>query len=107
MKHNSVFNVTIPSSIHQTHAHTPTPLCQPNTDTTHIPPRVPTPTLYLRELLEGQLEAAPVVGGALGSDALHSIFQHPLVADVGLHQVLKARRVRGLVIELEGRGKEG
>lgn len=51
---------------------------------------MPRLTLYLCELLEGQLEAASVVGDTLGTDALHSIFQHPLVADVGLHQVLKA-----------------
>lgn len=68
---------------------------------------MPTQIFYLCELLKGELEAPSVVGDALGSDALHSVFQHPLVADVGLHQVLKARRVRCLVIELEGRGKEG
>lgn len=70
----------------------------------------PTPTLYLRELLEGQLEAASVVGDTLGCDALHGVFQHPLVADVGLHQVREARRVAGLVIELEreeGRRDDG
>ncbi|TNN55777.1 hypothetical protein EYF80_034025 [Liparis tanakae] len=66
-----------------------------------------TDIFYLRQLLEGQLEAASVVGGTLGRDVLHGVFQLPLVADVGLHQVGKARGVRGLVIELEGRGKEG
>ncbi len=68
---------------------------------------LPALTLYLCELLEGQLEAAFVVGGTFSGDALHGIFQLPLVADVGLHQVLKARRICGLVVELEGRGKEG
>lgn len=48
------------------------------------------------------MEAAFVVGGTLGRDVLHGVFQHPLVADVGLHQVLEARRGHGLLIELEG-----
>lgn len=74
---------------------------------TNIPPRTPTPTLYLCELLESQLEAASVVRDTLGGDALHGIFQHPLISDVGLYQVLEACRVHGLFIELGGRGKEG
>lgn len=61
----------------------------------------------LCELLEGQLEAASVVGGPLGRDVLHGILQHPLVAHVGLHQVLEAGGVRGLVVELERGQKEG
>lgn len=68
---------------------------------------MPTETLYLCKLLEGQLKAASVVGDTLGGDFLHGLFQLLLVADVGLHQVLKARCVPGLVIKLEGRGKEG
>lgn len=63
--------------------------------------------VYLRKLFERQLEAAFVVGDTLGGDALHGFFKQPLIADVGLHQVLEARRVCCLVIELEGRGKEG
>lgn len=62
---------------------------------------------YLCKLLERQLEAAFVVRDTLGGDALHSFFKQPLIADVGLHQVLEARRVCCLVIELEERGKEG
>lgn len=57
---------------------------------------------HLRELLEGQLKAAFVVGDALGGDVLHRFLQHPLVAHVGLHQVLEAGGVHGLVVELEG-----
>lgn len=63
---------------------------------------MPTPTLYLRELLERHLEACFVVGDALGGDFVHIRFQLILVADVGLHQVLKARRVIGALVELEG-----
>lgn len=62
---------------------------------------------YLRELLEGQLESAPVVGGTLRNDALHRFLQLPFVADVGLHQILEAGRVRRLVIELEARREGG
>ena len=47
-------------------------------------------TAYLCELLEGQLKATSVVSDTLGSDVLHRFFKHPLVADIGLHQVLKA-----------------
>lgn len=90
-------------SIHQTHTwgkHTLTH--------THTPPHViHNTTFYLCELLKGELEATSVVGDPLGIDILHGLFQHPLVADVGLHQVLKAWRVRCLFIELGGRGKEG
>lgn len=92
---------TPPSTQHphvsQTHTHTHTLHHTPYTNT----------MFYLCELLKGQLEATSVVGDPLGIDILHSLFQHPLVADVGLHQVLKAWRVRCLFIELGGRGKEG
>lgn len=57
---------------------------------------------HLSELLEGQLEAAAVVGGALGGDVLHRLLQHPFVAHVGLHQILEAGGVLGLVVKLEG-----
>lgn len=73
----------------------------------HNPPFKHTLALYRGELLEGQLEAASVVGDALGGDAVHGVFQDLLVPDVGLHEVLEARRLGGLVVELEGRGKEG
>lgn len=59
---------------------------------------------HLSELLEGQLEAAAVVGGAVGGDVLHRLLQHPLVAHVGLHQVLEAGGVLGHGVEL-GRGE--
>lgn len=62
---------------------------------------------HLCELLEGQLEAAYVVGGPLGRDVLHGILQLPLVAHVGLHQVLEAGGGRGLVAELERGQKQG
>lgn len=64
---------------------------------------------HLGELLEGQLEATYVVGGPLGREVLHGLLQHPLVAHVGLHQVLEAGGVRGLVAELERakRGRQG
>lgn len=73
------------------------PLHPPNTHVrqtharTHTPPHViHNTTFYLCELLKGELEATSVVGDPLGIDILHGLFQHPLVADVGLHQVLKA-----------------
>lgn len=58
--------------------------------------------VHLSELLEGQLKAATVVGGALGGDVLHGLLQHPLVAHVGLHQILEAGGVLRLVVKLEG-----
>lgn len=57
---------------------------------------------HLSQLIEGKLEAGLVVGGALGFDLPHGILQHPLVADVGLHQVLEAGGVHRRVVELEG-----
>lgn len=54
---------------------------------------MPTLTLYLGELFEGQLKAVSVVGDAVSGDFLHSIFQNPLVPHVRLHQVLKTCRV--------------
>lgn len=79
-----------------------------NTDGRHtIHAAPPTTMSHLRELLKGQLEAACVVGGPLGRDVLHGLLQHPLVAHVGLHQVLEAGGVRGRGVELERGQKEG
>lgn len=64
-------------------------------------------TLYLVELLESQLEAAFVVGDTLRDDVLDGVFENPLVAHVGLNQVLKARCMCGLFIELEGKREGG
>lgn len=63
------------------------------------------PPAYQGQLLEGQLEARPVVGDALGADAHHRLLQDLLVAHVGLHQVLEARRLHRFLVELQrGRG---
>lgn len=70
-------------------------------------PTTLTTDIYLRQLLEGQLEAGSVVGDTFGGDALHGLLQDHLVADVGLHQVLEARRVGGLLTELEGEREGG
>lgn len=75
--------------------------------TPFTPPQAPATMSHLCELLEGQLEAAYVVGGPVGHEVLHGILQHPLVAHVGLHQVLEAGGVRGHVVELERGQKEG
>lgn len=69
--------------------------------------RTPATMSHLSELIEGQLQAAFVVGGPIGCDFLHGLLQHPLVAHVGLHQVLEAGGVRGLAAELERGQKEG